>query len=282
MVQAAGRRDGRQPDRDRRWATLAREVDRLGRRRPAARPRRGTAALIPAGVAAFGRGPGDPSTPTRSASTSPSARPRTSACSRTSRGCVRALLTARSSTTHSGISVEHGAASQRSLAGRGPHQPRGHPARPSAAARIQLRPEDTARPEGRADPPGDRAGAGRGLGRAPWSAPPLRDNRLTQRRRAWPRRSRRRRATGGPAERTFATLVGLELRPRRLREATTLWQSLTDGARGIEGRDALWAHPDLLPTADDLDDPAVFVHRAELDFDISKIDDTPPPAEPTA
>src|SRR4249919_2797644 len=28
---------------------------------------------------------------------------------------------------------------------------------------------------------------------------------------------RRRRATGGPAERTFATLVGLELRPRRLR-----------------------------------------------------------------
>ncbi|MBV9484627.1 MAG: zinc-dependent metalloprotease, partial [Frankiaceae bacterium] len=30
---------------------------------------------------------------------------------------------------------------------------------------------------------------------------------------------RRRRASGGPAERTFASLVGLELRPRRLREA---------------------------------------------------------------
>ena len=30
---------------------------------------------------------------------------------------------------------------------------------------------------------------------------------------------RRRRATGGPSERTFATLVGLELRPRMLREA---------------------------------------------------------------
>src|SRR5215467_1202672 len=38
---------------------------------------------------------------------------------------------------------------------------------------------------------------------------------------------RRRRATGGPAERTFATLVGLELRPRRLREAATIWQGLT-------------------------------------------------------
>ena len=57
---------------------------------------------------------------------------------------------------------------------------------------------------------------------------------------------RRRRATGGPAERTFATLVGLELRPRRLREATAIWQGMTQ-ARGIDGRDALWAHPDLLP-----------------------------------
>ena len=57
---------------------------------------------------------------------------------------------------------------------------------------------------------------------------------------------RRRRAAGGPAEQTFATLVGLELRPRRLREAAALWAELR-AARGIEGRDALWAHPDLLP-----------------------------------
>jgi len=47
---------------------------------------------------------------------------------------------------------------------------------------------------------------------------------------------RRRRATGGPAELTFATLVGLELRPRKLREAAAIWQGLTE-ARGIEGRD---------------------------------------------
>ncbi|MER8183623.1 zinc-dependent metalloprotease [Kitasatospora sp. NPDC094015] len=71
---------------------------------------------------------------------------------------------------------------------------------------------------------------------------------------------RRRRATGGPAEQTFATLVGLELRPRRLRDASRLWASLAD-ARGIEGRDALWSHPDMLPTAADLDDPDGFVHR---------------------
>ena len=76
---------------------------------------------------------------------------------------------------------------------------------------------------------------------------------------------RRRRASGGPAEQTFATLIGLELRPRRLRDAARLWASLTD-ARGAQGRDALWAHPDMLPTAEDLDDPDGFVHREQLDF----------------
>ncbi len=65
---------------------------------------------------------------------------------------------------------------------------------------------------------------------------------------------RRRRASGGPAEKTFATLIGLELRPRALREATALWGQLR-AERGIEGRDAVWRHPDLIPTAEDLTDP---------------------------
>lgn len=72
---------------------------------------------------------------------------------------------------------------------------------------------------------------------------------------------RRRRASGGPAEQTFATLVGLQLRPRRLREAAALWAAVAETG-GSEGRDALWAHPDLLPAADDLDDPAGFVARS--------------------
>jgi putative hydrolase len=76
---------------------------------------------------------------------------------------------------------------------------------------------------------------------------------------------RRRRASGGPAEQTFATLVGMQLRPRRLRDAARLWASLTD-ARGHEGRDGLWGHPDMLPTAADLDDPDGFVHREQMDF----------------
>ena len=76
---------------------------------------------------------------------------------------------------------------------------------------------------------------------------------------------RRRRGSGGPAEQTFSALVGLELRPRRLRDAARLWASLAD-ARGTEGRDALWAHPDMLPTPADMDDPDAFVHRDEIDL----------------
>src|SRR3954452_162099 len=84
---------------------------------------------------------------------------------------------------------------------------------------------------------------------------------------------RRRRAAGGPAEQTFATLVGLELRPRRLRDASTLWGSLRT-RQGTEARDGVWMHPDLLPTAADLDDPLGFREDAtapdtmsEEDFD---------------
>lgn len=73
---------------------------------------------------------------------------------------------------------------------------------------------------------------------------------------------RRRRAAGGPAEETFAALVGLELRPRRLRDASALWGALR-AAEGSAARDAVWAHPDLLPTAADLDDPMAFAARTK-------------------
>jgi len=65
---------------------------------------------------------------------------------------------------------------------------------------------------------------------------------------------RRRRGAGGPAEQTFASLVGLELRPRKLREAATLWAAMRD-RQGPDERDAPWSHPDLMPQAADLDDP---------------------------
>lgn len=100
---------------------------------------------------------------------------------------------------------------------------------------------------------------------------------------------RRRRATGGPAEQTFVTLIGLELRPRRLRAAAQLWTELT-ASRGADGRDALWAHPDLLPASSDLDDPDGFLSRDKefnellaglddlnpSDFDTGPDEDNPP------
>lgn len=77
---------------------------------------------------------------------------------------------------------------------------------------------------------------------------------------------RRRRAAGGPAESTFKSLVGLELRPRRLRDAARLWQTLTE-RRGVDARDALWSHPDLMPTAADLDDPTALLSSGPSEMD---------------
>jgi len=92
---------------------------------------------------------------------------------------------------------------------------------------------------------------------------------------------RRRRASGGPAEQTFASLVGLELRPRRLRDAADLWRLVLE-ARGQDGREAVWAHPDLVPTAEDLDDPAGFAAGGSAPLDLSGLDDTEAPPEPPA
>jgi putative hydrolase len=95
---------------------------------------------------------------------------------------------------------------------------------------------------------------------------------------------RRRRAEGGPAEQTFAALVGLELRPRRLRDAAALWGAVLH-AHGTDTRDGLWEHPDLLPSANDLDDPLGFAERVGQDsWDPNALPgwDAPPADEPPA
>jgi putative hydrolase len=82
---------------------------------------------------------------------------------------------------------------------------------------------------------------------------------------------KRRRASGGPAESAFATLVGLELRPRRLREAAQMWQAVTD-AVGVDKRDALWSQPDLIPTSTDIDNPAGLIARITGEVVLDDID----------
>jgi putative hydrolase len=85
----------------------------------------------------------------------------------------------------------------------------------------------------------------------------------------------RRRATGGPAELTFSTLVGMQLRPRSFREAHTVFAAVRS-SKGIEARDSLWAHPDLLPTAEDLEDPLGFVAANTASFDMSDFEPQDP------
>ncbi|GAA1352434.1 zinc-dependent metalloprotease [Falsarthrobacter nasiphocae] len=89
---------------------------------------------------------------------------------------------------------------------------------------------------------------------------------------------RRRRVTQGPTEQAFAGLVGLELRPRRLRDAAALFHFI-EAEGGSEARDAVWAHPDLLPSPADLDDPAGYTSRqreraaadADVDAELEKL-----------
>ena len=71
---------------------------------------------------------------------------------------------------------------------------------------------------------------------------------------------RRRRATSSPAQSTFATLVGLELKPKRSREAANFWRIVTERL-GIEKRDAIWDHPDLLPESSDIDNVDGYLER---------------------
>lgn len=88
---------------------------------------------------------------------------------------------------------------------------------------------------------------------------------------------RRRRAAGGPPESALKALVGLELRPRRTRDAANLWAAIR-ATRGAQARDESWSHPDLIPTSADLDDPLGYAETGhlpdapdELDAELAKL-----------
>ncbi|MGO1590351.1 MAG: zinc-dependent metalloprotease [Ancrocorticia sp.] len=72
----------------------------------------------------------------------------------------------------------------------------------------------------------------------------------------------RRSATNSPVNLVFGQLVGLDLKPRKVREAAAFWRMALERL-GVEGRDHLWSHPDLLPTADNLENPQSFFEESE-------------------
>ncbi|AKK05156.1 putative hydrolase [Corynebacterium mustelae] len=89
---------------------------------------------------------------------------------------------------------------------------------------------------------------------------------------------RRRRATGGSAERAFSSVVGIEFAAPKVNEATELWRRITV-AVGTKRRDQVWDHPDFLPSAEHLENSAEFIDTLLDDSDTSTFD---PIAEITA
>ena len=72
----------------------------------------------------------------------------------------------------------------------------------------------------------------------------------------------RHRAASGALEKTFQTLLGLELQPKFRREAKQMWQ-LTHERFGVSKTDAIWSHPDLLPNEQEIQNPELLVARLE-------------------
>jgi putative hydrolase len=76
---------------------------------------------------------------------------------------------------------------------------------------------------------------------------------------------RSRLASESEAEAAFAAHIGFSLRPRRLRDAAALFTFLEQKS-GAEARDAVFDHPDTLPTTQDLDDPLGYDERRQSDW----------------
>lgn len=70
----------------------------------------------------------------------------------------------------------------------------------------------------------------------------------------------RHRATSGALEKTFETLLGLQLEPKLRREAKAMWATIEEQL-GTTVRDTLWSHPDQLPTEAEVKDPAELIAR---------------------
>lgn len=83
---------------------------------------------------------------------------------------------------------------------------------------------------------------------------------------------RRRRATGGSAEQAFSKIVGIEFETPRVDKAAELWRRATQ-AVGVDRRDQVWDHPDLLPSAEHLDNPAAFIDALLDDAPDTKFDE---------
>ena len=86
---------------------------------------------------------------------------------------------------------------------------------------------------------------------------------------------RRNRATNSPSQQLFASLLGLEVSPRKSRECSIFWGELValgnsgETHEGVEMRDHRWEDSALLPTLRDLADPESFIRSTTVPDDLS-------------
>ena len=82
--------------------------------------------------------------------------------------------------------------------------------------------------------------------------------------------ARRGRATGGPMQKAFAALIGLEISPRASRDAATFFNYIATN-ESISQRDEMWSSPESLPTIDELTNPSEFRKGRSAPDDLSTL-----------
>jgi putative hydrolase len=82
--------------------------------------------------------------------------------------------------------------------------------------------------------------------------------------------ARRGRATGGPMQKAFAALIGLEISPRASRDAATFFNHIATN-EGISQRDELWSSPESLPTIEEIANPSEFRKGRSAPDDLSTL-----------
>jgi len=77
---------------------------------------------------------------------------------------------------------------------------------------------------------------------------------------------RRQRATNAPSQQLFKSLLGLEVRPRLVREASAFWEKVRT-LKDVSARDHIWSG--ILPSAEELLEPEKFLQSAVIPDDLS-------------
>ena len=84
---------------------------------------------------------------------------------------------------------------------------------------------------------------------------------------------RRSRIESAPTQQLFAMLLGLQISPRMARECSQFWNEIYlisgEEISGVSIRDHRWEDPALLPTAEDISDPAKFLASTTVPDDLS-------------